>query len=205
LGHRGTQSISGIHFCITFNEEGHLVLSDSSTWGTAVSYSGQAVHEVRRHFTWILNLQKENGRWDVEVHVPQKDALAFKIELAQHAASNANYKNKVKKFIMNRQNSLPELDVLGINSHITTAQPSQPFTPRRHPIYISERKLGAGSWGEVDLVINVSTGVTYARKRFYQPTWRGNKNQVRQQKAEWLERIRREIRIMRDNPHVSMH
>lgn len=37
------------------------ILKDSSTRGTAVSYDGQAKEEVRHHFTWILEPEKEEG------------------------------------------------------------------------------------------------------------------------------------------------
>ena len=43
LGQRGACGINGFHFCITFDDtiddEKHLVLQDSSTNGTAVSYN----------------------------------------------------------------------------------------------------------------------------------------------------------------------
>ena len=64
LGPRGARAMSGLHFCITFDvisNEKRLILRDSSTHGTAVSYNGQAEKEVRRHFTWILNLEKRRG------------------------------------------------------------------------------------------------------------------------------------------------
>ncbi len=65
LGPRGAHQSSGLHFCIafdvTFGEKKHLMLRDSSANGTAVSYSGQAREEVRHHFTWILDLEKEEG------------------------------------------------------------------------------------------------------------------------------------------------
>ncbi len=58
--------MSGLHFCTTFdvtlNEEKRLILRDSSTNGMAVSYSGQAEQEMRYHFTWVLDLEKEEGK-----------------------------------------------------------------------------------------------------------------------------------------------
>ncbi|KAI9777434.1 MAG: hypothetical protein M1816_004724 [Peltula sp. TS41687] len=203
LGHRGTEGahgISGLHFCITFNEEQRLVLKDSSTHGTSVSYSGQAKDEVRHHFTWILDLKKDEGKWDVEVHVPSQGGLAFKVELASHDTCKAEYNTKVKKFLDESRTALP-LEMLGIYSHTTTAQLSQSLTPRRHPIYISEQKLGGGSFGTVDKVIDVSTGAEYARKQFYEPVWRRDERRRKQQEQDWLKGICREIRIMRDNPH----
>ncbi len=206
MGQRGLRGISGLHFCITFDDtiddkEKHLILRDSSTNGTAVSYSGQAIEEVRHHFTWLLDLKKEEGIWEVEVHV---QGLKFKVELASHNTCKTEYDNKIEKFLKDNRTALPPLDALGIDSYTTTAQPSQPLTPRQLPIYIRERKLGSGAFGEVDKVIDVSTGAIYARKEFYEPQWEKGKERKRQQKEDWLNRVRREIRIMRENPHVSM-
>ena len=205
LGSRGAYGISGLHFCITFDVtfdgKKHLILRDSSTNGTAVSYSDQARDEVRHHFTWILDLEKEEGKWEIEIHVR---GLRFKVELASHETCEAEYDKKVEGFLEDSRTALPPLNVLGIYSHTTTAQPSQPLTPRQLPIYIRERKLGSGSFGGVDKVIDVSTGVIYTRKEFYEPQWGKGKERRRQQKEDWLNRIRREVRIMRENPHVSM-
>ncbi|MCJ1382858.1 hypothetical protein MMC17_005971 [Xylographa soralifera] len=202
LGPRGAHGISALHFGITFyiasDGKTRLLLKDSSTNGMAVSYNGQASKEVRHHFTWILNLEKEKGKWEVEVLV---QGLRFKVILASHKTCKAEYDNNVKEFL---EESLPSLSVLGIDSHTTTAQPSQPLTPRQLPIYIYEGRLGSGSFGQVDRVIDVSTGAIYARKEFFEPQWRQGEERRKQQKEDWLNRIRREIHIMRGNPHVSI-
>ena len=205
LGDRGAQGISGLHFSITFDDtiddKKHLILRDSSTNGTVVSYSGQAEDEMRRHFTWILDLEKEDGGWEIDVSVR---GLGFKVELPSHKTCKAEYDKRVDDFLKDSRTALPPLDVLGIDSHTTTAQPSQSLTPRQLPIYIRERKLGSGSFGGVHKVIDVSTGATYARKEFYEPQWGKGRERKRQQKEDWLNQVRREIRIMRENPHVSM-
>ena len=205
LGSRGAHGISGLHFCITFDvtpdRKKRLILRDSSTNGTAVSYSRQAEKEVRHHFTWILDLEKEEGKWEIEVHARK---LRFKIELASHTTRKAKYDEKIEEFLEESRNALPPLDVLGIESHTTTAQPSQPLTPRQLPIYICERKLGNGSFGGVDKVIDVSTGAIYACKKFYEPQWEKSEERRRQQKEDWLNRVCREIRIMKENTHVSI-
>lgn len=205
LGNRGAYGISGLHFCITFDDtidaEPHLILKDSSTHGTAVGYSGQAKEEVRHHFTWILDLKREDGKWEIEVNARK---LRFKVELASHETCKAEYDKKVKDFLEQSSTALPPVDGLGIDSYMTTAQPSQASTPRQLPVYISERELGRGSFGRVDRVIDVSTGGMYARKEFYEPQWGKNEERRRQQNEQWLDQIRREIRIMKENSHVSM-
>ena len=131
LGLRGAYQISGLYFYITFDitidSERHLILRDSSTNGTAVSYSGQAKDKVRYHFTWILDLKKKEGKWEVEVHIR---GLRFKVEVASHKTYKADYNKNLEEFLKDSYTALPPLDVLGIDSHITTVQPSQPLTPR---------------------------------------------------------------------------
>ena len=117
LGYRGTVGISGLHFCITFNEDKRIILKDSSKCGTAVSYDGQVKDEVRHHFTWLLDLQKQDGsQWDIEVHVPGRDELAFKVELASHSTCEPEYDENVVNFLKNSGNALPPLNGLGIDS-----------------------------------------------------------------------------------------
>ncbi|KAA6413300.1 MAG: AGC kinase [Lasallia pustulata] len=202
LGDRGAHGISGLHFYITFDDifdDGkHLILRDKSTNGTAVSYSGQASKEVRHDFTWILDLKREEGKWEVEVHV---QGLEFKVELASHETCQAKYNEKVEDFLIYSRTAPPPLDGLELDSHRTTAQP---LTPRQYPIYIRERGLGRGSFGGVDKVINVSTGAIDARKEFYEPQWAKGKERRKQQREDWLNQVRREIRIMKDNPHENI-
>ncbi|KAL9028236.1 MAG: hypothetical protein Q9196_003370 [Gyalolechia fulgens] len=205
LGNRGAYDISGLHFCITFDDtighEPHLILNDSSTNGTAVGYSGQAEKEVRRHFTWILDLKKGKGKWEIEVNARD---LRFKVELASHQTCKAEYDEKVKEFVEQSSTALPPVNGLGIDSYATTAQPSQASTPKQLPVYINEQELGRGSFGRVDKVIDVSTGARYARKEFYEPRWGKNEERRRQQKEHWLDQVRREIRIMRENSHENI-
>lgn len=205
LGYRGMRGLSGLHFCIAFNEQGHVIVKDFSTCGTAVSYDGQARHEVRRDFTWILDLKRGSRQWDIKVHVPKKDGLEFKIILASHKTCEAKYIENVNSFLAERRTALPPLSVLGIDSH-TTAQPSQPLTPRQRPIYIEDRKLGSDTFAVVHLITDVSTGSKYARKRFYKPSlWERDRKKRERQEEKWLETIRRETDIMRSNPHVNKH
>lgn len=203
LGTRGVRGTSGVHFHITFDVirgKKRLVLRDTSTNGSAVSYDGQAEHEVRHHFTWILNLDKPqspNGdtqEWKLQVHVRK---LEFKFELASHRTCEAEYNKYVDEFLKLSQTTDPPLGGLSIESHTTEVAPSQSRTPGQRPIYIRAGLLGEGSFGRVNRVVDVSTGAIYARKTFHQPP-------TDIQRQRWLGRIRREIRIMREHPHVSM-
>ena len=220
LGHRGVhREIAGHHFNITFNEQRDLILKGLSTRGTTVSYDGQAKDEVRYRFSWRLGLDKDDGKengkerkkngkedekWDVEVHVPNKAGLAFKVKLATHKTCQDEYKANVNKFLAERPTA--QLNALGLdNSLQSTAPGSETLTPKERPVYIEARNLGYGSFGAVDLVIDASTGLKQARKRFFEPTWERDLKKRERQKEEWWETIRKEIRIMRSYPHVSMH
>ena len=210
LGSRGVRGISGVHFHISFdviNKKRRLVLRDSSTNGTAVSYDGQAEEEVRHHFPWILNLEKdevEGGEieeWKIRVHLR---GLEFKVELASHRTCEVEYIDNVMKFLKFSRTADPPLDGLSIDSHTTEVAPSQSRTPGQRPVYISEGSLGKGSFGQVDRVIDVSVGAIYARKTFFEPSWARDEERKKAQREKWLDKIRREIRIMREHPHVSM-
>jgi hypothetical protein len=227
LGHRGVyRGIGGHHFNITFNEQGHPILKGLSTRGTAVSYDGQAKDEVRYRFFWRLDLDKDDGKengkerkengkerkengkedekWDVEVHVPDKTGLAFKVKLATHKTCKDEYDKKVNEFLAHRPTA--QFDGLGLdNSLKSTAPGSETLTPKERPVYIEARNLGNGSFGAVDLVIDASTGLKQARKRFFEPTWERDLEKRERQREEWWETIRKEVRIMRSYPHVSMH
>ncbi|KAI9675746.1 MAG: hypothetical protein M1817_001113 [Caeruleum heppii] len=189
LGYRGAYRISGRHFWITFNQNKRLILEDFSTYGTAVSYNGQAKDEVRNRFIWILDLKPNVGRYDVQVHI---HGLSFKVELATHNTCEAEYGKKVNDFLKDLRTASPPLGGLGI--YTPTADPSESLTPKRLPIYIREQNLGSGSFGGVDKVIDMSTGSVYARKDFYEP-------RRETEKEDWLNQISREIRIMKENPH----
>jgi len=196
LGTRG-QGISNAHFYITigtFNGKKRLILKDVSTRGMAVAYSGQAQNEIRDHFTWILDLEKDDGKWEVEVIIR---GIHFKVELASHESCASEDEEKVEEFLNNE----PALDGLAI---YTPTEPATPSLVPRLPIYIRDRELGHGSFGSVHKVIDVSTGEIYARKSFYEPRWERSEKRRERQKEEWLSRVHRGIRIMKENQHVSM-
>lgn len=135
--------------------------------------------------------------WEIEVRVRGR---YFKVEFASHQSCAAEYKKNVEEFLA----SLNNLTFNGLGIYTPTELPSLSLTPRRSPIYISERELGRGSFGGVDKVIGVSTGAIYARKSFFEPHWGKYKKQREQEKEDWLSRVRGEIRIMKDSQHVSV-
>ncbi|WEW61592.1 hypothetical protein PRK78_007083 [Emydomyces testavorans] len=202
LGYRGlAKGISAKQFCITFDEEERLVLRDSSTHGTAVSYGSQAANELRCNFAWILNLRNSEGKlWDVKIHL--LNGITFKVQFISHRRNKADYDESLKAFLDTSRAALPSVDQLGIDSCPTTLQPTLPLTPRRYPVYISDKCLGKGTFGTVDMVFDASTGAVYARKTFETP-WKNNPDLV-YKKTRWLQQIRNEINIMKTHPHEHM-
>lgn len=192
--------VSGQHFCITFDEEQRIILKDFSTYGTAVSIRGQAKNEVRHGIDWILSL--DDGKYDIVVQIC---GLEFKIKLASHETCEDEFLKNVNIFLEESRSALPALDVLGIYSHKTTAPPSQPLSPRQRPIYLKDKELGSGAFGNVYRVIDVSTGSTHASKEFKR-CYRNIKNKKKraEQKLKWQKGIRNEVHIMMSYPHVSM-
>ncbi|KAL8949551.1 MAG: hypothetical protein Q9222_004343 [Ikaeria aurantiellina] len=205
LGSRGLHGISRVHFYITFglNTDGErlLILRDRSSNGMAVSYNGQAKEELRRDFTWILNLKNERRKWDVEIHVC---GMSFKVQLASHKTCQVEYNEKMDGFLAESRTAFPQLDVLGIDNPTPIAQPSRPLTPRQLPIYLRLRELGEGSFGVVHKVVDASTGTIYARKTFRPPRREDNKVRMKHRRMEWSEQIRREARIMVENVHENI-
>ncbi|KAI4287891.1 MAG: hypothetical protein L6R35_002852, partial [Caloplaca aegaea] len=205
LGRRGAvPGISGHHFNITFNEERRLILKGLSTRGIAVSYDSQAKDEVRSRFTWILDLERKEGEgeYDVEVHVPKAKSLAFKVKLARHDTCRAKYEENVTEFLEVSRDASARLERLCFDNIESTAPPSKTFSPRERPFYIPQQTLGSGSFGMVDMVVDTSTGLKYAQKRFFEPTWARAYERREWEKESWLEDIRKEVRIMRDYPYT---
>lgn len=176
------------------------MLRDTSTHGSAVSYDEQAKDEVRHHFTWIHNLKNDEGEYyKIQVHIGE---LEFKVKLASYQTCEVEYNENMENFLKNSRTADPPLGALNIDS-FTTEVPSHSCTPGQRPVYVEQKILGEDSFGRVYKVIDASTGAIYARKTFHHPRWVKDLERRRRKKEEWLDQIGREIRIMRDHPHVS--
>ena len=159
---------------------------------------------MRHHFTWILDLPKDKGEdgrkknWTTGVHVRE---LTFEVKLASHQTCEDDYIENMDQFLILSRTSDPPLSGLSIDNCTTEVAPSQSRTPGQRPVYISESFLGEGTFGRVDRVVDASTAAIYARKIFREPS---NATGKEHRRKEWLGKIRRETRIMREHPHVSI-
>lgn len=207
LGRRRAPGISARHFCIQIVDGYRVELHEDSTYGTAVGYDGQAKYEARRKNTWILAF--EPGKllpWgEIIIYVPDAKRLAFKIEFPNHAAGQPSYLANLQAFSNEQRATLPTIDGLGLNSELSTVAPTLPRTPRQRPIYVRKELVGKGEFGEVHKVINVGNGSLYAGKTFFPPSGkRAGSNKRKIDHDKWLHAVRKEVAIMRENPHVSV-
>ena len=156
--------ISGRHFSILFDNQKRILLRDTSSLGTVVSYNGQCTTQKRSNFTWILF-----QGIDIEVEVAEK--LRFAIMLATHPNRETVYQERIDRYLDESRNALGPINMLSINSQETTAAPTRPFSPRTLPIYYEDELLGVGTFGNVYKALNVSTGLVYAAKEFFRGPW----------------------------------
>jgi hypothetical protein len=207
LGHRGTKGVSSRHFCIVIVENYRIKLYEDSKFGTAVGYDEQAKEKTRRNNAWLLSFESGRGQqWeDVRIYVPDAKGLAFRIKFPNHEAGRPEYLARLRTFMEKSRIALPALATMDLNSNPPTTVPSQPRTPYEWPIYLDDGLLGRGQFGEVRRVIHAGNGEFYAAKKFYSPSLSKKGNRKRQaDEGSWLDRIRNEIIIMKDNPHVGV-
>lgn len=202
LGSRGTKGISGRQCNIATDDNDWIWLHDyHSTYGTAVGYDDEKKDEVRTNDTWILSYGPgDPKRWeDVTVYA---GGLAFKIEFPNHEAARPQYITHLCEFREQCRTAVPPVEALALGSNPSTAAPSQARTPSERAIYLEDDEpIGTGQFGEVRKVVKVRDGQCYAAKRFFPPPRKRKRDAV--DWSRWLEGIRNEIAIMRNNPHVS--
>lgn len=173
--------VSGRHFSIYFDDTRRLLLEDTSSNGTVVSYNGQGTKQKRTKFTWILF---ERG---IKKEVIIQDDITFKVEVANHDDCQSEYEGAIDQFRADMRTAMPPMCNLNVESQDTTAGPTRPLSPKHRPIYFQEKMLSRkGEFGIVHRAFDVSTGIVYAAKEFL----RGDP--------------RREVENLRDNAHVCI-
>lgn len=206
LGNRGTEGISAQQFHITVNEDGWIFLyDDRSSHGTAVGYDHQKKDEIRRKWSWILSHGPGSQvQWeDVTIHAGD---LVFKIEFPNQKAGQSLYRDNLKAFFKQSQAALPSIGTLDFDSFPPTATPSQPQSPSQRPIYLYQKAIGSGGFGEVYPILNTRNGVLYAAKIFkHSPGYSGTPKKRKRGERLWKDMIQNEIDIMRKSPHVSVY
>ncbi|KAL9003068.1 MAG: hypothetical protein Q9188_004035 [Gyalolechia gomerana] len=106
-----TKGISARHFNITVANNLRVMLHEDSTYGTAVSYDGEAKTEVRKRNTWILSFEPGAHRqWtEVIVHVPNTTGLVFTIDFPNQMLGPPNYIAHLRELISASNVALPQV------------------------------------------------------------------------------------------------
>lgn len=188
--------ISRRHCYLNFDAHNRLILRDTSTRGTAVTYDGKG-RDRRRNFTWILGGDKfldEITTIVIEFH----QTLKLQIIVQKDRGLPPLYINNIDRFPKAKGAAIDELttSILGriaIQSEQPTAVESRARTPgpNQNSIYIDAGEpLGEGSYAFVKRVWNVSTGLVYVSKE---------SKPLEFKQEEWG----REIKLLKNLSHVS--
>lgn len=139
-------NISRRHFSIKFGDGGKVLLTDSSTTGTKVTYDDQQ-SDWKKDYTWVLF---PSSSYRVIIHAGD---VQFRIYWSQQSTRySGNY-------------SIPPAPDLLHNQDQSIATPPQ--HPAEYSTYLIVQELGHGSFGQVYLVKDDSTGSEYAGKKLY--------------------------------------
>lgn len=160
--------ISNTHCFMYFNERRELILE--SKRNTSVSYDNQG-DKQRAGFKWIL----ENGSTVIEnpIVLTIFGVIKFLFQVRERrervkASLLGQYFEYIDK--LNSADDLP-LHGLDLKSGHSTIQPSGNATAiSKDAILVGRKEIGRGRSSTVTRVWDVSTGVVYAVKRFFEPS-----------------------------------
>ncbi|KAF6241784.1 hypothetical protein HO173_000496 [Letharia columbiana] len=150
-------------FLITISKRGDVILKHiKNTNRTKVQYNSQKVGD-RREFIWIMLPECRS------IVVTSANQLKFRVIVAKHGAKTELSRGLFAHFLKDVEDSMPSLPLLLVDSEATTADTSLVSTPKTQPFYYRREagELGRGSFGKVDVVVDVSTGFEYAGKSFF--------------------------------------
>ena len=140
-------------FSVTFNKQGDVILKHvNENNRTMVQYDIQKAGD-RREFTWIMLPSCKTIVVTVAKH------LKFLIIVAKPGTQTNTYKSLRAQFLKGVEDSL---EATGGDTSLVRTPKTQPFYYR-----CEDRKLGSGSFGQVYVVVDVSTGKEYAGKTFF--------------------------------------
>ncbi|KAL8376650.1 hypothetical protein RB595_007658 [Gaeumannomyces hyphopodioides] len=202
LGHRGTRGVSARHYRIAVDDEMRIWLHDHSMHGTAVGYGGQNMDQVRVGETWLL----ADAPGTANIFSPttiDSGGLIVAIDFPNHQGRDAQYLENLCALIeKSKENEVPGVQGLGLDSQPTTEPPSEAQTVSDRLIYFKHREIGSGAFGRVFKIIRARDGKVLAGKVVTPPPTNSQKRRRGEVDPAWLLDIRREYTIMKDNPHV---
>ncbi|EJT68737.1 hypothetical protein GGTG_13689 [Gaeumannomyces tritici R3-111a-1] len=204
LGHRGTRGVSARHYRIAVDDEMRIWLHDHSMHGTAVGYGGQNMDQVRVGETWLL----ADAPGTANIFSPttiDSGGLIVAIDFPNHQGRDAQYLENLCALIeKSKENEVPGVQGLGLDSQPTTEPPSEAQTVSDRLIYFKHREIGSGAFGRVFKIIRARDGKVLAGKVVTPPPTNSQKRRRGEVDPAWLLDIRREYTIMKDNPHPNI-
>ena len=150
-------------FAITINEQCDVILKHlKDTNRTEVQYDSQKPGD-RREFVWIM------FPFCASIVVTSANWLRFQVIVAGPSTPMEMCKRLRLRFLQDVKNSMPSMPLPSIDRETTTADTSLVSTRKTHPFYYvrKDQVLGCGSFGEVSVVIDVSSGIEYAGKMLF--------------------------------------
>ena len=149
--------ISTLHLAFTFDDQYRPIVRDlGSRGGSKITYNGEE-GQRRSKFDWLLQ-----GPEIVKGKPPVlniTDLIQFKVIMPPHDITSPDYIDRVQKFRVGTANPKGLFASFILQSAPGTKLPTGQQTPLTgsHPI-LYKKKLGAGAFGVVKYVWNVTTG-----------------------------------------------
>ena len=207
LNYPGVRTVSAKHFALFAKDDGSWFLEDRcSTHGTTITYDAQKVCERRRSERWILARSPGHHVYWQDVDIVAGD-IAMRIQFPNQASSRPEYISRLNAYILKCKEAMPAIKELGLLSGSTTVTSSYIASPKSKlpPVYVDFGEIGRGAFAIVLRTLNSREGKLYAKKKFMKPFETINYGYSKRKRDidEWMEKKRREARIMIENPHVS--
>lgn len=163
------KGVSRHHLALTFRKSldnvYRLVCRDTSSNGTEVRYDSHG-HGMRKNFEWILDDMPDFAPSRIIIAlVPVTLEFLIVPCIPFRDRTSTEYVAAVQNFLQGTNDYVALLSEAALASGSETQVASQVQTPSSKSIFIKMKKLGSGSFGEVSLVWDVSTGRQYACKR----------------------------------------
>ena len=182
--------LSRRQFYITLDNDLTPYLIDESRNGTYVMYNGESGGLSRPGGKWVLALDPARRQaWKHTVIEMSGYSLCIEFPNHENIPENAGYMTQMQSFLDMRQDALPPMECLGINSSNTTAlDTAQAFLYEKTAArYHKDKKIGKGNDSVVYRVVDVTTGKYFAMKQFTRTP-----------------RVKTEVNIMEKYPHVCI-
>lgn len=150
-------------FSITLNEQMEVILKHHKNTNRTVVQYGTQRPKPRGEMVWIMLTRSDR------ITVTSANMLEFEVILQKPGPQTELCRSLRAQFLKDVECSMPSMPLLALDSGPSTANTSVVSTPNTRPFYYrcKDQVLGRGSFGEVTVVIDVSTGKEYAGKTFF--------------------------------------